>query len=128
MRKILFFLLLIFVFTFIFIPEASAQVVINEFSSSSNPEWVELYNNSTDTISLETYTIYFDDSTSTKQKYKFCNGEQILGNSYKLVTRPSGKPYWLANDGDILILKELGNIADSINYGSGQTIESPNEN
>jgi hypothetical protein len=124
MRNIIFFLLCIFVFTFTFTSEVLAQVVINEFSPVSDPEWVELYNTSENTESLEDYVIFFDDKVTTTQKYEFCGGEQISGNSYKLITRPTGA-FWLANNGDGLVLKKAGNVVDSIIYGSGQVVGIP---
>lgn len=125
MRNIIFFLLCIFVFTFTFTSEVLAQVVINEFSPVSDPEWVELYNSGTSTESLEDYVIFFDDNVSTTQKYEFCSGEQIPGNSFKLITRPA-RPFWLANDGDGLVLKKAGNVVDLIIYGNGQVVGIPN--
>ena len=118
------FFFVIFAFAFAFTSEVSAQVVINEFSPVSDPEWVELYNTSANTGSFEDYVIFFDDKITTTQKYEFCSGEQISGNSHKLITRPTGA-FWLAKNGGEIVLKKAGNVVDSIIYGSGQVIGIP---
>lgn len=41
-----------------------AQVVVNEVSPASTPEWVELYNFSESEVSLSGCTLYFDDNHS----------------------------------------------------------------
>lgn len=52
----------IFVFLlFFFSSNIFAQVVINEFSAKPNPEWVEFYNTTGETLNLGDY--YFDDDT-----------------------------------------------------------------
>ena len=124
MRKIIVFLFLLILLSIFFTTEANAQVVINEVSPVSDPEWVELYNVSSDTVILEEYAIYFDDNASTTQKYEFCGGEQISGNTFKLITRPVGA-FWLANNGDGLVLKKAGVVVDSVTYGSGKEVEIP---
>jgi hypothetical protein len=114
------FLLVVLSFFLLFPQKAFAQVVINEFSSHSNPEWVELYNTGAAAISLRGYSIYFDDS-SASQKYDFCDNHQIGPNAYVLITRPTS-PHWLADSGDMLILKNGSNIVDSISYGTGALV------
>lgn len=109
---------------FVFALRVSAQILINEFSSASNPEWVELYNPGPTAISLASFVIYFDDNPSTNQKYEFCDGEEILANGYKLITRPIGS-YWLANSGDSIILKNKEAVSDSVSYGAGKIVPAP---
>lgn len=63
------------------VPKAAlAQVVLNEFSSATNPEWVELYNPSSDTVSLEGWTLLFQDNPETTQKVSFVSGD-IVGDT-----------------------------------------------
>ncbi len=58
-------LLLFFIFALLFfIPESTyAQIVINEFDTFANPQAVELYNNSSQTIDINSW--YLDDSGGT---------------------------------------------------------------
>jgi len=80
----------------------AADVVINEVSPASNPEWVELYNTNTNPISLQGYSIDFGSSSQVKS---FCEGDQIAGNSYKLIILATSA-FWLHNtNGDTVNLK-----------------------
>ncbi len=120
MDKIIFLTLILFLFAF---PSSiSAQVVINEFSPASTPEWVELYNNSTETVSLSGYTIHFHIDLE-KQKYTFCSDDQLSGNSFKLVMLPS-IPSMLNNNGDTITLTNNGSTEDTISYGSGELLSN----
>ncbi|MEX2012982.1 MAG: hypothetical protein WD967_01100, partial [Candidatus Levyibacteriota bacterium] len=115
-----------FIFLFLILPKPSfaAGLVINEFSSASIPEWVELYNPDEQNYSLKGVILFFDSSSDTSQKVSFCDSDEILAKSYKLITRPSSS-FWLANTGDTLILKKEDDIIDSIAYGSGQSLKAP---
>ena len=53
---------------------AHAQVVVNEVSPVSSPEWVELYNTSSASASLKEHAIDFG---SDSQQKSFCDAEQI---------------------------------------------------
>jgi hypothetical protein len=55
--KYKFFLPIFFFLFFIFAPEVSAQVVINEFSSRGDTEWVELYNKGMNDVDITNWTI-----------------------------------------------------------------------
>lgn len=101
-------------------PSFAAGLVINEFSSTSNPEWVEIYNLDEQTYPLQGVVLFFD-GTSVTQKVSFCDNDQISAKSFKLITRPNNS-YWLSNSGDTLILKKEDDIIDSISYGSGQSL------
>lgn len=104
-------------------PAFVAGLVINEFSSASSSEWVEIYNSDEQTYSLQNVVLFFD-GTSVTQKVSFCDNDQISAKSFKLITRPSSS-YWLANSGDTLILKKEDDVIDSISYGSGQSLGAP---
>lgn len=103
-----------------------AAVVINEFSSASNPEWVELYNPDDQIFSLSSVTLLFDDKTDTTQKLSFCTADEIGGKSFKLITRAQDS-YWLADSGDTLIIKKEDDVIDSISYGSSQPLKAPSK-
>jgi len=104
-------------------PAFAAGLVINEFSSASNPEWVEIYNSDEQTYSLQGVVLFFD-GTSITQKVSFCDNDEVSAKSYKLITRPVNS-FWLSNNGDTLILKKEDDIIDSISYGSGQSLGAP---
>lgn len=97
----------------IFPAQISAQVLINEVSPVSSPEWIEIYNIGSNTISLKEYSINFG---SDSQNLIFCDNEQIEANEYKIIELSSS---WLANTGDVVILKEGDDEADKIGYGTG---------
>ena len=93
-----------------------AAVVINEFSPASNPEWVELYNTESGSISLKDSIINFGNNN---QDYQFCEDDEISGNAYRLIILSSS---WLNNDGDSVTLKKQDVVIDSVVYGSSQSI------
>ena len=64
-KKFLFCFLVIAVIFLFFPSKVFAQVVINEFSACSEPDWVEIYNTSQDIISLSEWQIR-DNTTSNK--------------------------------------------------------------
>ena len=99
-------------------------MVINEFSSAANPEWVELYNSGDDSYSLQGVILFFDSSSTTTQKLSFCDNDTIPAKAYRLITRPANS-YWLSNNADTLILKKEDDVIDSISYGSGQVLAAP---
>jgi len=118
--KIFFFFFVLAIF--LFLPKvAFAQVVINEFSSSSNPEWVELYNLGSTPVSLEGWTLFFQDNPETNQRVIFSTNDIISGDGYKLVEHSyTGTQAWLRNDGDTIILKDPNGEVDSVKYGDVQ--------
>lgn len=99
----------------------SAQVVINEVSSATDTEWVELFNTSSSSASLQNYSIYFD-ASSTTQKRLFCDNDSIPPLGYKIIHITS---HYLNNTGDTVILKIGDDNTDSISYGTGQTLKAP---
>jgi hypothetical protein len=117
------FFLLFFFFLFLFPNQVLAEVVINEFSPASDPEWIEIYNPENQTVSLKEVILFFDSNLSTTQRLSFCDNEEIASDSFRLITRPT-KSFWLANGGDTLVLKRGDDIIDSVSYGSGQIIKT----
>ncbi len=98
------------------------NILLSEFSSASDPEWVELYNPNEAIFSLKGVILFFDDNPTTSQKLTFCDTDQIPAKSYKLV-QPSNN--WLSNTDDMLILKKGEEVIDSVTYGTGQLLKSP---
>lgn len=93
---------------FIFTSKISGQVVINEFSSGSTSDWVEIYNTATDSADLSTYK--FKDSTDSN--------DQILSG----LLAPGGFTFFtvanhLNNGGDLVRLFKNEVLVDSVNYG-----------
>jgi len=111
---------ILFTVVLIFPPKSLAQVVINEVSPASDPEWVEIYNASSDSASLKNYSMNFG---SDSQNKLFCDGEVINPNSYKIISLVS---HWLADSGDVVTLKNGDDSVDTIGYGSGHTLGKPN--
>lgn len=114
-------ILLLLVSILIFLPNKTfAAVVINEVSPATNPEWIELYNTSPDSVSLQGYIIDFG---SDSQKKSFCDNDQIAGNSYRAIILTA---FWLNNnEGDTVTLKNGPNVIDSISYGTGTSLQKP---
>lgn len=125
--KIFFFFFVLAIFLFLPKPIFGADdVVINEFSSAFNPEWIEIYNPTSQNISLSGVVLILDDDPETNQKMSFCENEEIAASSFKQIVRPT-KSYWLNNDGDAIFLKREDDVIDAIFYGTGQSLEAPSE-
>lgn len=112
-------LVIFFLLFFIFAPQVSAQVVINEVSPLSDPEWVEIYNTSSSEVSLNEYSINFGTESQNKV---FCDHDKISPNDYRRVVLTS---FWLRNSGDLVTLKKGDDAVDSIGYGTGYTLGKP---
>jgi len=120
-KKRIFFLLsgaIIFLFL---TPAVFGQVVINEFSSNSNPEWVELYNVTQEKVDLHGWQI-IDGNTNNSDDIQL--GGCINGKGLRLFSRGEG---WLNNtNGDTIILKNaLGQEIDIVAYGKSGIIGIP---
>ena len=100
-----------------------ADIRINEFSSQTNPEWVEVYNPDEETRALSGMTLYFAEDTDTTQKVSFCSGTSMSGKTYGRIVRPEGS-YWLSNSGDTIMLKREDDVIDSITFGN-QLLKAP---
>ena len=59
----------------------STSMIVDDFGESD--DWVELYNNSSETIDMSGY--YFSDDHSEPDKWRFPNGISIPGESYMIV-------------------------------------------
>jgi len=108
----------IFASFYIFPSNALALVMINEFSPASSPEWVELYNSSSEPVDLTGW--FLEDATNHKENL---NGT-LPANGYFVFERSSG---WLNNSGgDVIYLKNTSSEAiDSIPYGESTLLEIP---
>lgn len=110
---------LVLMLVFIVVGKINAQVVINEVSPASNPEWVEIYNTGSSEISLKEYSINFGIDSQTLY---FCDSEQISGNAYKLIYLEYS---WLSNSGDVVSFRNGDDEIDLIGYGTGYTLSKP---
>jgi hypothetical protein len=109
-------------------PIESGDLIINEIMykpPNDEPEWIEIYNNSSQTINLNNYKI-LDNSTSSSlpnviiepQSYLVLADEEAVTNFYNYpfdvveLNLPS-----LNNSGDIIVLRDnLNNTIDSLRY------------
>ncbi len=107
--KVLFFLVL---FLFVLHGKAQAALFINEFSSNSNPDWIEIYNSDSSPVDLSNYILR--DSTDTN---KIDLTGTIQGNSFATFDWSN----LLNNGGDTirLLLKSDESVVDQVVYGSG---------
>ena len=80
-KKLFIFLTSIF-FLFIFPSKVNAQVVINEINASE--EWVELYKNTQEALSLDGCTMYFQD-TKSQSKLLTVSDNFLGGENYKVI-------------------------------------------
>lgn len=116
MKKLLKVVMLLFFFFAVSQSKVCAQVVINEFSSNSDPEWVELYNTGASDIDLTGWTLV--DEASHAENLS----GTISAHGYLVYERSGG---WLNNSGgDVVNLKNSSDVVlDSISYGhSGDTV------
>ena len=84
-----------------------AAIIINEISPSTDPEWIELYNDSSTPVDLFGYTLW--DNNSLLSDDLSLTGT-ISAQSYLVFSRKEG---WLTNGGDIVYLST--NVADRQN-------------
>lgn len=124
----------LFVFSFLFFllpSEVSAQVVINEFVSDGNPEWVEIYNSGSTEINLSGWYVLFQDNPDTTQRCYFDQGDAISSSGFKTIERSySFTNAWLSNAGDTIILKDQnGGEINKVSYGNatGAVVGAPTE-
>ncbi len=116
---------------------AKASIVINEFMASNGsslfdeneetPDWIELFNNSSETINLEGWYLTDDEADLKKWKFPAVN---IAPNGF-LIVLASGEDriseselhsnFKLAADGEAIILsKAEGVIVDAFEFGQQQ--------
>lgn len=112
---------ILLLFLYLFIPLKSyAALYINEFSSKTSPDWVEIYNSGPDSVDLSEYQVKDSSSTNTKE----LSGSLASGS----FTTFDWSDY-LNNSGDTikLIRKSDNSVIDEIIYGSNGTA-APSEN
>lgn len=92
------------------------DITITDFSSNSNPEWVQIKNNTNQNITLENW--YFtDNSNHSKNIDTFC----LSPLSIKTINYSSG---WLNNDGDAINLYDnKGSLIDTLIYSKSEVKE-----
>jgi hypothetical protein len=117
MRAKLPILLLFFSLPFIFPPKVSAQVIINEFSSGTTSDWVELYNNSISPIDLSLFRLE-DKAGNTKTLSGTLNNEAFTFFDWSNRLDNSGDFFKLVQVSDGLVL-------DSISYGTEGGVCAP---
>lgn len=100
----------------IFAPQANAAIYINEISPSTNPEWIELYNDGTTTIDLTNWKL--EDGNSSGSDDLTLSGS-ISANGYLVFSHNDG---WLNNTGDTVKLYNnatpSAQLIDQYTYGS----------
>lgn len=94
----------------------SNKVVINEVYShpdTGEVEWIELFNINSQTLSLANYTIE-DGTTAAKNLSSY----SIPVGGYLVLNKGTDFSFGLNDPGDIIKLKELGNLVDQVTYGN----------
>ncbi|MDO8669724.1 MAG: lamin tail domain-containing protein [Candidatus Buchananbacteria bacterium] len=90
-----------------------STVVINELVSDpadGEVEWIELYNNTTDSIELKGWFIIDGSGQETDLS------GQISGHQFKIIASPKGN---LNNSGDLVVLKDASKaVIDQVAYGN----------
>ena len=97
---------------FLFPSSVNAQVVINEFSSGSTSDWIELFNISTQSANLSTYKL-MDSGTNDKTLSGDIPSGGFVSFSFS---------NWLNNDGDSVRLFNGDSLVDSVSYGDSEQI------
>ena len=91
-------------------PITTPDVVINEFMSNNDTEWVELYNKGNSSINLTDWTLE-DDAGHSKSLSALGT---IEAQGYQVYTCASG---WLNNDEDVIWLNSTTETVDEVAYG-----------
>ncbi len=92
-----------------------SDIVINEFvsdPSTGETEWIELFNNTGDSIDLTNWTI--EDNT---ESLKSLEGLTLESYSWLVLNQRQDFSFFLNNTGDIIKLKYNDTIIDQISYG-----------
>jgi len=92
-----------------------SDIVINEFvsdPSTGEVEWIELFNNTGDSIDLTNWTI--EDNT---ESLKSLEGLTLESYSWLVLNQRQDFSFFLNNTGDIIKLKYNDTIIDQISYG-----------
>lgn len=121
MIKVLKYLIFVFVFLFIFASKVSAQVVINEFSSNTSSDWVELYSPVEKDISG-----WILDDEDTKTDMFTIPQQTIISAGGFYVANVSDR---LNKAGDTIYLYDSGrNEVNKISYGGTGQVCTPSDN
>lgn len=114
-------LFLVFIFFILFPQKTIASVLINEFSPSTDPEWIELYNDGDNDINLSGYLL--EDGNSSKSDDLNINGT-IASKGFIVFIHSEG---WLNNSGDTIKLYNNASpsaIIDQYTYSSVDSTKS----
>ncbi len=122
-------LLYIFLFSFTFLVgnSFSQSVKMNEIFSrgtAANPDWIEIYNNSSSSVDISNFKIYDNAGYSgTKPKKAFPSGTILPAYGfYVVITDTADFPgdlsaFGLSNSGEMVWLEnELGTVIDSVDF------------
>ncbi len=103
----------------------SSDVVMNEIytrGTSSDPDWIELYNSSASTIDISGFKIYDSGGQSgSKPKKEFPSGSVISPNGFLVIVTDdtSASGFGLSNSGEKVWLENTsGLIADSVTFSA----------
>ncbi|MBK7631732.1 MAG: CotH kinase family protein [Ignavibacteriales bacterium] len=101
----------------------SSEVMMNEIytrGTTTDPDWIEIYNSSTSAIDISGYKIYDSGGQSgTKPKKEFSTGSVIPSNGFLVIVTDdtSASGFGLSSSGEKVWLENsLGLIADSVTF------------
>ena len=117
-------LLLVIIFFLLLVPIASAQVVINEFSSStSHDDWIEIY--ALEDTTLTGYKLtHLTTEGDESEMATFPSVESISKGEFLIVDARN----YLNKDGDVIRLYKPDNSVEEISYGDKGGVCSPSSN
>ncbi|MBS3151327.1 lamin tail domain-containing protein [Candidatus Woesearchaeota archaeon] len=139
MRELIYLLTFVIFSNFAFAAIQINEIMANPSCSESYCEYIELYNNGTDTVNMSSWKI---NDSNGEDSFESFNGNDILipGNSFALIVDSDSRVYsnfetgnatWvyvsdsaiagsgLSNSGEDINLKdENGNVIDSVSYSS----------
>lgn len=121
MVKIIFGVFFFFCLNLIFLTSANAQVVINEFSSDTSSDWVEIYNASGADIDLSLYRLRDTSETNKKDLSGILANGQVVAFDFSDSLNRSGdtvKLYLMEN-------AQEKTLVDSISYGGNTNLCLP---
>jgi uncharacterized repeat protein (TIGR01451 family) len=93
------------------------DVVINEFVVKGRSEWVELYNKTNGTISLDGWYVT-DAACDAAITNTLGSGDEVTADGYFVIDEDAaGDDFDLASDGDVVILCDQDQELDRVAYG-----------
>ncbi|MDP3918145.1 MAG: lamin tail domain-containing protein [Candidatus Woesebacteria bacterium] len=102
----------------IFPQKVNAQILINEISPSTDPEWIELYNE--DDVAIDLFGYLLEDGNSSQTDDLKLNGT-IAAKGFLVFTHSKG---WLNDGGDTLKLYNNASPSAIIDQYTYQSIDS----